>query len=144
VVKAINFHYPRHAFTSEGEMQNGNNNWHTWEVWALIGHCKGELGRTVEAIAAFQSAIDLIPDFAMPYYNLGVAYNQLGNLPKARKAYEKAVELQPDLTAAHFNLGLTCLQLLDRACISQELYILNLHDASLARRLIFFMHRYFR
>jgi tetratricopeptide (TPR) repeat protein len=47
------------------------------------------------AIAKFQAAIELAPNCADCYYNLGYTHSQKGDLAAAAAAYEKAGELRP-------------------------------------------------
>ena len=57
------------------------------------------------AIAAYQKAIALDPDFADAHCNLGtVLYNQ-GRRPDARACFERALLLAPSHLEAHFNLA---------------------------------------
>ncbi len=55
-----------------------------------------ELGRTVEALAAFHRSVALRPNYADAHSNLGLAYDRLGRPAEARAAHEKALELAPD------------------------------------------------
>ena len=52
------------------------------------GHAEMEKSQTVAAIASFQRAIAIDPNFAIAYYHLGVAFENEGDLASARK-YEK-------------------------------------------------------
>ena len=62
-------------------------------------------GRVEKAIAQYQKALDVKPDFAEACYNLAYVRHQLGQMEKAIPLYQKAVELRPDLSEAHNNLG---------------------------------------
>jgi tetratricopeptide (TPR) repeat protein len=64
-----------------------------------------EQGRLDEAIAEFQEAIQLDPDFVEAHYNLGLAYTDQGEFDAAIAEYEKAIGLAPDLAVAHNGLG---------------------------------------
>jgi tetratricopeptide (TPR) repeat protein len=63
---------------------------------------RGELD---QAIAEFQTAIQLDPKDAKAHYNLGLAYQQQDKLDEAAAAYQEAIGLDPDLANAHNNLG---------------------------------------
>ena len=60
-----------------------------------------------KAISFYLRSIELDPDYAGTYYNLGVVYGEQGNFPKAIELYEKAIELDPDYAWAYINLGNT-------------------------------------
>jgi len=59
-----------------------------------------------EAIAEFNKAIEIDPDFADAYYNRGIANSKKGNLEKAISDYSKAIEINPRDSDAYFNRGL--------------------------------------
>ncbi len=65
-------------------------------------HEQGELDK---AIAEFQQAIQIAPDFVEAHYNLGLAYSDQGEFDAAIAAYEEAIRLAPDLAEAHNGLG---------------------------------------
>ncbi|MDT0690585.1 tetratricopeptide repeat protein [Salegentibacter sp. F188] len=51
-----------------------------------------------------EEVIEIAPDNASLYYNLGVNSADLGNKEKAMSYYEKAIELDPDMTEARMNI----------------------------------------
>ncbi len=60
------------------------------------------------ALAQLQRQIQLKPDDAEAYQDLGNALQALGKLDEAKRAYSLAVEIQPDFAAAHANIGNIC------------------------------------
>ena len=58
-----------------------------------------------EAVAVFETAIKIAPDFAIAHYNLGRTHRARGYLEPAIAAYQEAIRLQPDYAEAHQNLG---------------------------------------
>jgi serine/threonine protein kinase/tetratricopeptide (TPR) repeat protein len=52
------------------------------------GHAEMEKSQTVAAIASFERAIAIDPNFAIAYYHLGIAFENAGDFASARK-YEK-------------------------------------------------------
>lgn len=74
-------------------------------------------GRFEEAIANFEQALWLSPDFAEGHNNLGNVYYFLGRYESAVACYERALHLNADFAAAHNNLGtaLSCLGRHDEA-----------------------------
>ena len=63
-------------------------------------------GQFDQAIAEFQTAIQLDPDDANAHYNLGLAYQKQDKLDEAAAANQEAIQIDPDLADAHNNLGL--------------------------------------
>jgi len=49
-----------------------------------------------EAIYRWEKAVELDPQYAAAFNDLGIAYEHEGQLDKARKAYEKALALDPN------------------------------------------------
>ena len=58
-----------------------------------------------EAIADYNKAIKMKPDFAEAYNNLGYVYFTQTEYKLAIKEFEKAVKLKPNYVSAHNNLG---------------------------------------
>jgi tetratricopeptide (TPR) repeat protein len=79
-------HYPNFAFG--------------WKMLAGTLQMQGK-----DALTAFQKVVELMPDDASAYNNLGVALKNRGRLGKAVASYQQAVLLKPDYAEAHSNLG---------------------------------------
>ena len=58
-----------------------------------------------EAIAEFDEAIRLNPDYAYAYYNRGLAYFDLGQLERAIQDYDEVIHLYPVYAEAYYNRG---------------------------------------
>ncbi|HHW14487.1 MAG TPA: tetratricopeptide repeat protein, partial [Firmicutes bacterium] len=58
-----------------------------------------------QAAVYFNRALDLRPDFAEAYYNLGLSLQRSGRYAEAASAYEQAAALAPGQAAVHANLG---------------------------------------
>jgi len=68
-------------------------------------------GRLPDAIAEYQAALRIKPDFAQVHSVLGMALATIpGRLPEAISHYEAALKINPGLVEAHFNLGNAWLQ----------------------------------
>jgi tetratricopeptide (TPR) repeat protein len=64
------------------------------------------LGRPQEAIAEYETAIRINPDYAEAHNNLGAALVQMPDrLPEAISHYETAIRIEPGNVEAHDNLG---------------------------------------
>ena len=61
------------------------------------GVAKAQLKEYSEAIADYDKAIELDPNFAEAYYARGLTYRELGKEEEAKKDFKKAQELDPTL-----------------------------------------------
>jgi tetratricopeptide (TPR) repeat protein len=75
-----------------------------------LGNALLKLGREDEAVAHFQKALELNPDFAEAHNNLGNFLFQKGDVDEAMARYQKALELKPDYAIARYNLGNTLIK----------------------------------
>jgi predicted O-linked N-acetylglucosamine transferase (SPINDLY family) len=64
-----------------------------------------ESRRTKEALALYKKTVELRPDFALAFSQLGGLLRELKQPEEAKVALHQAVLLQPDLIEAHINLG---------------------------------------
>jgi predicted O-linked N-acetylglucosamine transferase (SPINDLY family) len=64
---------------------------------------KGELE---EAACCYQQAIDITPNYADVYNNLGLVFKFQRKYEAAEKALRRAIEINPTLANAHFNIAL--------------------------------------
>src|SRR5438105_3294881 len=78
---------------------------------ATLARALMDLGRTDEAVQAFQQAIGLPNAVSQSYYLLGQANLQSGNFAQAKENFQRTVTLQPDHTQAFFALYRACLRL---------------------------------
>ena len=69
------------------------------------GNAKDKLGEYKVAIADYDKAIELNPDYAGAYNNRGNAKGKLGEYKAAIADYDKAIELNPDDARAYNNRG---------------------------------------
>ena len=76
------------------------------EAYHNRGVAHAELGRYAEAIAEYDEAIRLRPDYAKAYFGRGNARARLGRHAEAIADYDEAIRLQPDLAEAYYNRGL--------------------------------------
>lgn len=70
-----------------------------------LGAAYRTAGRLDEAIAAFQSALMLQPDFAEAHYNLALAFEELGRIDDALLGFRKTIDLAPEFADAYVNRG---------------------------------------
>jgi tetratricopeptide (TPR) repeat protein len=60
--------------------------------------------RYAEAIAACRTALELRPNYAEAWNNIGAVYNKLGRYEEAAAACEQALRYKPDFELARNNL----------------------------------------
>jgi tetratricopeptide (TPR) repeat protein len=70
-----------------------------------LGDVLADHGQVDAAIAQYEKALEISPDFARAHNNLGSALASRGQVDAAIVQYEKALEIKPDLAQAHNNLG---------------------------------------
>ena len=73
--------------------------------WFLRGNAAYEAKRYDEALAAYDRAIELRPDYAEAHSNRGVALGRLDRDEQALADYDRAIELRPDYAEAHSDRG---------------------------------------
>ncbi len=76
------------------------------EVYYNLGNALSYQGNYDQAIAWWQRALDLNPDFAEAHQNQAEVWQKLGEFEKAISCYFKAVGIVPDWTEGYWNLGL--------------------------------------
>ena len=76
-----------------------------------LGEAVYKLGRSSEAIAHFERALQIDPSQASAYSSLGAALLDSGRPSESLAALQKAIELDPRSSDAHYNLANTFLQL---------------------------------
>lgn len=76
-----------------------------------IAHYKQ--GRLGEALACYEQALGVLPDFPAALNSKGFVLQDLGRIDEARDCFARAVQLAPELAIARLNLGLAQLKLGD-------------------------------
>jgi tetratricopeptide (TPR) repeat protein len=80
------------------------------EGHAEVGTALFQDGRLQEAVAHYEQALRIKPDYSQPYNNLGVALVQLGRVEEGINRYEQALRLNPNWAETHNNLGVVLMQ----------------------------------
>jgi tetratricopeptide (TPR) repeat protein len=68
-------------------------------------------GAGEQAILLLNQLLQLQPNLAIAYYNLGLAYRAVGRFPEAITAYQQAIHWQPQYPEAYQNLGVVYFKL---------------------------------
>jgi glycosyltransferase involved in cell wall biosynthesis len=74
-----------------------------------LGNIYQEL-RQKEAIAYFEKATQIAPNFAQGHFNYGIALKTSGRFTDAIAAYQQAIALEPNYAEAHQNLGVVLMK----------------------------------
>ena len=77
------------------------------ETYFRWGYTKSELGQYESAIADYDIAIHLKPDYAIAYNDRGVVKGKLGEYKAAIEDYDEAIRLKPDCVVTYYNRGRT-------------------------------------
>jgi len=75
------------------------------EAYHNLGVLHKRNNASIEAIAAYKSAIRLRPNYEGAWYNLGLAYRGLAKNEEAIQAYEMALSINPLATKSMYNLA---------------------------------------
>ena len=79
------------------------------EDWFVRGLELEEEGTSVrEAMDAYRKALELNPDAAGAWVNIGTLHYQQRELEEAERCYRQALKTSPNYALAHFNLGNIC------------------------------------
>ena len=76
-----------------------------WAAWSNLGLVLAKAGKLPEAIADFEEALRIEPDYAEAHNNLAHALSRVGRIQDAIRHYEQALQINPYWAVAHNNLG---------------------------------------
>jgi tetratricopeptide (TPR) repeat protein len=77
----------------------------SWMAHDSLGLWYKDHGDPVKAIAHFQEALRLRPDYPQAHNNMGLCYEGEGDMGRAIDEFRTALRLKKDLVEAHINLG---------------------------------------
>jgi S1-C subfamily serine protease len=106
------------------------------DAWVQVGYCKVKQGKSVEAIRAYQHALELRPNSEEIHNKLGDAYYYAGKMSEAIASYKRAAALRPDNADAHYNLAVAYSESGDEEMASSEAKILRQLDAKLYEKFV--------
>ena len=79
-------------------------------VHNIAGALHAGVGQVAEAIACYDRAVALAPDYFEAWNNRGNALRVAGRLDHALKSFDAAIRLKPDYAEAHVNRGIALAQ----------------------------------
>ena len=71
------------------------------------GHSLQERGQITAARAAYETVLEIDPDYVQAHVNLVSVFGQMGDPDQARRHYQLAVALDPGIAEAHYNFGVS-------------------------------------
>lgn len=75
-------------------------------AWAALGNFHFDHDQPVQAVQAYEKALELDPSNADVWSDLGVMYRRSGEPEKAVQAFDTAATMDDDHTTAYFNKGI--------------------------------------
>jgi tetratricopeptide (TPR) repeat protein len=102
-----------HVYAHEETLWRDNlaKNPNAWVAHYNLGVASEQAGKLKEAIAHYEQALRIKPDYAEAHNNLGLVLLGLGKVPEAAGHFEQALRLKHDYAGAHSNLGLALFRL---------------------------------
>ena len=97
------------------------------DAFFSLGTLLAKIGKTENAIAAYDGAIRLKPDYAAAHCNRGSLYYALGDYTAALQDYDAAIRLKPERGEGYFNRAVTHFHLQHYTAAVRD------YDAALAR-----------
>jgi tetratricopeptide (TPR) repeat protein len=113
-----------------------NRNPRRADTWVQVGYCKVKQGKSVEAIRAYQHALELRPNSEEIHNKLGDAYYYAGRMNEAIASYSRAASLRPDNAEAHYNLAVAYFETGNERLASAEAKTLHQLDVKLYEKLL--------
>lgn len=113
-----------------------NRNPRRADAWVQVGYCKVKQGKSVEAIRAYQHALELKPNSEEIHNKLGDAYYYAGRMREAIASYSRAAMLRPDSADAHYNLAVAYFESGNERLALIEAKTLRQLDAKLYEKLV--------
>jgi len=71
----------------------------------ISGACNAGLLKFDSAIECYKKALEINPNFADAYYNMGIAFKDKGDFKSAIESYEQTLKVDPNYAAAYNNIG---------------------------------------
>jgi tetratricopeptide (TPR) repeat protein len=109
-----------------------NRNPRRADAWVQVGYCKVKQGKNVDAIRAYQHALELRPNSEEIHNKLGDAYYYAGRMSEAIASYKRAAALGPD----NYNLAVAYSESGNEELAASEARVLRQLDPKLYERFV--------
>jgi S1-C subfamily serine protease len=113
-----------------------NRNPRRADAWVQVGYCKVKQGKSVEAIRAYQHALELKPNSEEIHNKLGDAFYYSGRMSEAIASYSRAAVLRPDNAESHYNLAVAYFEMGNERLALSEAKTLRQLDEKLYGKLL--------
>jgi len=74
-------------------------------LFNIVGASNAGLREFDAAIESYKKALEIKPDYAEAYYNMGIALKDKGDPEAAIDSYKQALKIKPDYAEAYYNMG---------------------------------------
>lgn len=96
----------RASLLLEAAIKTENISADTAGVFNKLGEAFKREGQIEDAIASFEKAVGIKPDFPEAHYNLGCVYNKVKRHKEAIACYREALRHKPEFAEAGYNMGI--------------------------------------
>lgn len=100
VARNVDWHNEDNLWIATGKTSPSSPNTHN-----NLGDVYGRWGDKQKALAEFQTAIALKPNYADAYHNLANTYREIGNPEQSLENYQNALKFNPNLWQSHQNIA---------------------------------------
>ena len=97
--------YPLAIHEFEQAIRLGVSDYELAEVYTVLGRAYEGTARLDNAIASYQKATEIDPNYYKAWVNLGIAHRLTGNLEQAEASYNQALSIEPNYAELHASLG---------------------------------------
>ena len=97
--------YPLAAHEFEQAIRLGVVDYELAEIYTVLGRSYQGTAQLDKAIAAYQKATEVDPNYYKAWVNLGIAHRLTNNLEQAEKSYNQALIIEPNYAELHASLG---------------------------------------
>ncbi len=74
-------------------------------LFNIVGASNAELRQFDAAIESYKKALEIKPDYAEAYYNMGNALTDKGDPEAAIDSYKQALKIKPDYAEVYYNMA---------------------------------------